>query len=119
LKCERLADSGVRTGLFAVLVEMHPDLAKWLSLSDADGCSQTALFHEHVEPALLCSHQPHSTQSYPQVFHPLVPPQAGHGEAGRGTNPRLGGRACWQSSQMLNCQPTIHSSVEVSISYYE
>lgn len=43
-----VAGSGVRKGLFAVLVELHSDLAKWLPLSNADGahwqlCSRSAL----------------------------------------------------------------------------
>lgn len=43
-----VAGSGVRKGLFAVLVELHSDLAKCLPLSNADGahwqlCSRSAL----------------------------------------------------------------------------
>lgn len=53
--------SGVQKGHFAVLVELHSDLAKWLALSNADGahwqlCSRRALTQHcstHTSPKAL------------------------------------------------------------------
>lgn len=108
VEMREVAGSGVRNRLFAVLVEKHSDLAKWFPLRDADGCPPPALLHKPTEPALLCSRRSEGTQSYSRESRSLVLPQAGHGEPGRGTDPRWRGRDCWQSCQTADRQPTVH-----------
>lgn len=95
VEMSEVAGSGVQKRHFAVLVELHSDLAKWLVLSNADGahwqlCSRSALT-QHC-----------STHTSPKALTlPLdMPLSWGQRETGRGTDPCSGGRG-WQSCQTL------------------
>lgn len=107
-----VAASGVRKGLFAVLVALHSDLAKWFPLSDADGahcqlCSRSALTqhcstHTNLKaltPALSCC------------------PSGDRGNQAVGQTPAQEGEtlAKLPNSEL---QPTIHSSLRFSGSWY-